>query len=94
MARFSGALTFHPMAFPPLPEGIRYGLAVLLATFALGAPGAALQARTTAGQDELAEVPGDSDDGLADEIQRQLDAVDPLEVGWGSEALNSRCGNE
>lgn len=51
-----------------------------------------LQGSSDRQQDELVEVPGDSDEGLSDEIRKQLGAVDPLAVGWGSEYLNSRCG--
>ncbi len=38
-------------------------------------------------------IPGGRDDGLDEEVRDQLEAIDPLVVGWITEDLNSRCGS-
>ena len=68
--------------------------AVLLAWGAWGGAGLPAAGEVPAGEgNQEATVPGTTDDGLSPGVRTQLEAVDPLVVGWTSEALNSSCGN-
>jgi hypothetical protein len=72
-----------------MPVEIRMSLPLLLALGALLAPGPQGKSKSAA---QLSTIPGDLDEALDPEVQRQLAAIDPLLVGWTTEALNSRCG--